>query len=165
MTECHRSRFSIASPCVRVLVGAWIARLPPAAARSIGSWLRLYYQSHHLATSGAHPEAFGASPIGAAIPVRWQAHRTMIDPPDLFLAPQFQATVADRPRPRPNVLLWMGPDVIAALLALLFANRLHLLQPGSGTWSRPWRPPDSFAESGSSDIRLNTQADKLRLQS
>src|ERR1017187_147557 len=54
----------------------------------------------------------------------------MVDPPDLFLAPQFQTPVADRPRLRPNVPLGMGPDVVAALLALLFAIRLHLFQPG-----------------------------------
>src|ERR1035437_9990455 len=54
----------------------------------------------------------------------------MVDPPDLFLAPQFQTPVADRPRLRPNVPLGMGPDVVTALLALLFAIRLHLFQPG-----------------------------------
>jgi hypothetical protein len=54
----------------------------------------------------------------------------MVDPPDLFLAPQFQTPVADRPSLRPNVLLRMRPDVVAALLALLFTIRLHFFQPG-----------------------------------
>src|SRR6266536_2614262 len=54
----------------------------------------------------------------------------MVDPPDLFLAPQFQTPVADRPSLRSNILLWMRPDIVAALLALLFAIRLYLLQPG-----------------------------------
>src|SRR5450432_1085259 len=54
----------------------------------------------------------------------------MVDPPDLFLAPQFQTPIADRPSLRPNVALGMRPDIVTALLALLFAIRLHLFQPG-----------------------------------
>src|ERR1035437_1395746 len=54
----------------------------------------------------------------------------MVDPPDLFLLPQFQTPVADRPSLRPNVPLGMRPDVVAALLAFLFTIRLHLFQPG-----------------------------------
>src|ERR1035437_4759608 len=115
---------------VRILVGARIARLPPAAPRSIGNWLRLHDQPHHLAASGAHPETFGTSATAIAIPVRRQSHRTMVDPPDLFLSPQFQTPITDRPRLRANVPLWMRPDIVATLLALLFAIRLYLLQPG-----------------------------------
>src|ERR1035438_9255772 len=54
----------------------------------------------------------------------------MVDPPDLFLAPQFQTPIADRPSLRPNVALGMRPDIVTALLALFLAIRLHLLQPG-----------------------------------
>ena len=46
----------------------------------------------------------------------------MVDPPDLFLAPQFQTPVADRPSLRRNVPLGMRPYVVASLLALLFLS-------------------------------------------
>src|ERR1035437_3732619 len=70
LTQSHRSRLSMALFRVRILVGAWIARLPSAAPRSIGSWLRLYDQSHHLAANGTHPKAFGTSATAIAVPVR-----------------------------------------------------------------------------------------------
>jgi hypothetical protein len=55
---------------MRVLIGARIARLPPAAPRSIGGGLRWYDQAHHVAARRAHPEAFGTSAITIAVPVR-----------------------------------------------------------------------------------------------
>jgi len=57
----------------------------------------------------------GRVPTLSPSPARRQPKRAAVNPPDLFLAPQLQAPVADRPRVRPDIPLWMRPLVVAAL--------------------------------------------------